>query len=404
MTPHASIPHQRLLSGFFFVSLFTPTIVWARAGGGGSSSGGGDGGGALALIILIPVAIYAYYKRKKKIAATKAAMEKAKQGDTAWDETAIVERVQYVFREFQKAWSDMNLEAMKGLLTDSYLDRMALELHVLKVERRRNSIGEIREKIWVHVLDMHDNHDNTKDTFLAEITTSLDDKLIDVATGKTLYTDTSGFMEYWHFVREGSEWKLDKIGQGTEEIMLSKPDIAKFCTEHGFYYDADFGWLMMPNKGVLFRKSNFKKSDINNHVIGRVRNTVVEMYTFTPVAKDSLTTKPYLVAQAILPKSYINILIKKKKLFNFAPRGLRKITLESNEFNRKFSVFANPSDQVNTLELLAPNFMTRIHDLPFELNIEIVGQFLYFYTKDHKRVKYEDMFDILSWAFDEMKM
>jgi len=42
--------------------------------------------------------------------------------------------------------------------------------------------------------------------------------------------------------------------------------------------------------------------------------------------------------------------------------------------------------------------------LPFNLNIEIVGNFLYFYVPDRNSLSYDQMLQIISWAFDEMKM
>ena len=74
-------------------------------------------------------------------------------------------------------------------------------------------------------------------------------------------------------------WKLESISQATEEAALIDSDVHDFARLNNFYYDADFGWLMMPNKGVLFSKSNFAVSDINNHVIGYTKKNV-EFYTY----------------------------------------------------------------------------------------------------------------------------
>src|SRR5207245_9726486 len=50
--------------------------------------------------------------------------------------------------------------------------------------------------------------------------------------------------------------------------------------------------------------------------------------------------------------------------------------------------------------LLAPDFMEEIFKLPFELNIEIVGSFLYFYVKGRRNVDEQEMLRLLSRAFD----
>jgi hypothetical protein len=88
---------------------------------------------------------------------------------------------------------------------------------------------------------------------------------------------------------------------------------------------------------------------------------------------------------------------------NWAPRGLRPISLEWPDFNRKYFVCADPRDSVSSLELLTPNLMEKIQGLPFSLNIEVVGNVLYFYTLD-RRASYDQMLEIISWAFDEIKM
>jgi hypothetical protein len=413
----------------FLISLFFASDAYARGGGGGSGSGGGEGS-VIGLPIVIIIVIYALYKRRKMIKQAKTTIEKAQQTDRAWDEDLIKKRVSDVFYAFQKDWSEFNVENMKSYLTDQYLKRMVLEMAVLKNMHRRNEMIDPNLKNVV-ILEASDSLNNDDDYFLAEITAQAHDKLIDETTGNQLYADSKSFTEYWRFVRNGNIWKLSLISQVTEEEALIEKDISDFSARNNFFYDPDFGWLMMPNRGAIFRKTNFKRSDINNHVIGYFRDKIVEFYTYIPVPGNngssgtfkwgkgevplsnflggdqqySIGYKNYVVAQAILPINYRDILIKKKHwLFNFSPRGLRRIHTESNDFERKFCLWADPSDQVSSFELLAPNFMEKIYALPFELNIEVVDNVLYFYVKSRKEISYDKLLEILSWAFDEMKM
>jgi hypothetical protein len=138
-------------------------------------------------------------------------------------------------------------------------------------------------------------------------------------------------------------------------------------------------------------------------VIGYYRQKIIEFYTYKQ-NKNTEYGPNYIIAQAILPISYNDILVKRKKLFNFSPRGLRRNYLESNDFNRRFCLWATPQDQVNSFRLLSPTFMEKIYHLPFELNIEMVGHFLYLYNSGRSNVNYQQMLEVLSWAFDEMKM
>jgi hypothetical protein len=237
-----------------------------------------------------------------------------------------------------------------------------------------------------------------------QITASAHDVLMDTENNKPLFTDNSSFTEYWHLVQKpDKKWILDFITQETEDAAMTEGDIVEFAKQNNFYYDADFGWLMMPDKGVLFKQTNFGRSDINNHVIGYFRDKIVEFYTYIPNTQ-SKNPENYVIVQAILPKTYYDILIKKKKFLQLPVWGLKKMSLESADFNNKFSLWADERDQINSLELLTPNFMEKIYNLPFELNIELVGNTLYFYTQDRGRANYPQMLEIISWAFDEMKI
>jgi hypothetical protein len=343
-------------------------------------------------------------------AARKKMLEKlaeAAKTDSTWNAPELEQCAKDVFYAFQKAWSDLDIAAMQSLLTEKYYRRMVLELNVLQNQKRRN----IMEDVYLsdaRVISMYDNADNAKDRVTVQMTARARDTLFDTAEGKNLFVDRSSFVEYWTFLKEEGSWQLDIIKQATESVAMVESKISDFAERNGFFYDPDFGWLMMPNKGVIFGATNFGSSDINNHVIGYYREKIVEFYTYIPkVGKEGnvqLFQKNYVVAQAILPISYRDILIRKRSaLLNFAPRGLRPISLEFGDFNKKFFVCADPSDSVSSLELLTLNFMEKIYDLPFDLNIEIVGNVLYFYTLDRK-ASYDQLLEILSWAFDEMKM
>ena len=397
--------------------------AFARGGGGGSGGGGGGGGGGgfggghggsggscsgwwcffpvVIFLIIFGAIIYGVVlaaKRRKKL------IEKADKNLAAagWDKSEIKQRVRDVFMAFQAAWSNFDLEAMKPILSESYFKRMVLEMNVLKNEKRRNAVNN--PKIFgMAILDAQDNPGENQDNFTVEIRAGADDSLIDVGRNINLYTDSSEFTEYWEFVKEDGLWKLNLIKQATENAAMIEKPIKDFAAKNNFFYDPDFGWLMMPNRGVIFNQTDFMNSDINNHVIGWYRDKIVEFYTYIPRPGKNGGGRNYIIAQAILPISYKDIFVRKKRFGLFNPGGLKKMSLEWGDFNKKFDIFADSADQVNSFELLTPNFMEKIHGLPYDLNIEIVGNFLYFYTED-RRISYDEMLTVISWAFDEMKM
>jgi hypothetical protein len=306
-----------------------------------------------------------------------------------------VARAREVFPIFENGWATTDLDALKSVLSAEYFKRIILELSVLKAEMRQDKMEDL------NLTQVALTADVTDQTFRVRMFASATDILWDAQNNSALFTDQSPFTEFWRFIKEDGVWKLDGIDQSTMSAATTEMGVAAFAKNNNFYYDPDFGWLMLPDKGAIFSASSFGKSDVNNHVIGWYRDKIVEFYTYVPVAGKNPN---WLVAQAILPKAYHDILIRKKRLLDFAPHGLTRITLESLDFNDKFDVFASPDDEVNSLELLAPNFMEKITALPFELNIELVGSFLYFYTKDRGPQAMDQMLQVISWAFDEMKL
>ncbi|MBI4142786.1 TIM44-like domain-containing protein [Candidatus Uhrbacteria bacterium] len=356
------------------------------------------------IAMFVAIAVGARRHRYAKLKRVDAVVAAAATSDRAWDADALLARVRDVFTRFQAAWSARDANALAPLLTESYRKRMVLELAVLQAEHRRNTVERptIRSLI---ILDAVNAKDHRADRVTVEVIAQAHDVLRDDANDRVLFTDDAEFTEYWVFAREDGEWQLERIRQSTEDPSRTEQQIIAFAERHGFSYDADFGWLMMPNVGYLFRKSNFKTSDINNHVIGYHRDKVVEFYTFIPKVSEQ-RTGGFFIAQAVLPKSYHDILIRRRRWWSgfVRPRGLRRITLESPEFNRRFCLWAHPIDQANSLELLHPTFMERVASLPFTLDIELVGNFLYLATKDRKNpAQFDTMLDVLNGAFDEME-
>jgi hypothetical protein len=397
---------KKLVSAMFALVIMFPHSLLARGGGGGSGGGAGSWFGtfvflAIILIGTILTSVIATREFKKRAAKAQKAIQDAEAQDLAWDESKLITYVRQTFIQFQNDWSSFNVDSMKSYLTEAYWKRMVLEMNVLKNEHRQNLVENARPS-RLTIIDVSDSPDNAKDCFTVQVEARADDVLRDTEASKDLYVDSDPFTEYWDFVREGDEWKLSLIRQVTENVTLREPAIEAFAKRNNFFYDADFGWLMMPNKGVIFDQTNFKTSDINNHVIGYYRDKIVEFYTFIPV-KDGRNN--YVVAQVALPISYKDILLRRRrKFFNFSPSGLRRVHTESNDFERKFCLWAHREDQTTSFELLTPNFMEKVYDLPFELNIEVVGPFLYLYAKSRQDINYDQMLEILSWAFDEMKM
>ena len=382
--------------------------VWARGGGGGSHGGGSFSGGGhsigtgssgsgssgngssvdIFIFILLIYLLIRYFLARQKKANYKALLPEELADDP------LAQRAAVVFYRFQEMWSNFRIENLQGDITDAYYRRMNLELNVLYAMHRQDSVKNPK-LLKVHIASSNMAEDGR---FTATIRAVAEDTLINTLDGTVLYVDNNPFTEYWHFLNIDGLWKLDLITQATEEAASVSPQIRQFAENNGFFFDPDFGWLMLPQKGAIFEVSDFKNSDINNHVIGLYQEKIVEFYSFIPVSGKG----EYLVAQAVVPSQYRDILVTRKGFWNRPPHGMVTRTLESPDFNAKYSLFADPLDQYSAWRLLTPLFMEKITDLSFKINIEVIDNFVYFYTQD-PNVRYDQMLEILAWAFDAMK-
>lgn len=413
--------------------------MMARGGGGGSSGGGGDGG-ILVLPIAAILAILAWWGRKKRIERANKLQSIAESTDSTWSDEVIESRVREVFYSFQEDWANLDTKKIKAYLTPRYFAHVRLMLKALKQMERANFMNNVRLDSTA-LFDVKDHIDNELDRFDIEIKASMDDMLVDLKTKDVIYTDSTPFTEVWHFEREGKNWALDAISQSDnaevalfgKRVELAGTEIAtdeeqktgrgkaakaiSFAQANNFFYNADFGWLLMPRGGLLFSDSDFKASDINHHVIGEYRDVLVQFFEYIPYsrAKRSFwsqlktiyyhrTTAPqFVIAAATLPRDYGNIIVLRKKLFSsLKPSGLVQVQTESLDFNKKYVVFASDMDKVNSLELLHPSYIERLQDFPFTINIEIKNNTLYLYTADES-ADYHQMMSILHEAFEEMK-
>jgi hypothetical protein len=405
--------------------------LFARGGGGGSGGGGG-GAGIIALPIVIVGAIIAWWRRRQQIKKAKQALVVAEALDPTW--STAVERARRVFTDFQRDWSNFNVAGMRAYLSPRYFEHISLMMQALQQMNRQNKMSGVTLNSAT-IFNVSDSSTDTLDNFDIEIKASAHDELLDAADNTVLFVDDNDFTEVWNFDREGNSWLLDKIKQADIETaiekgyksksdMQSKTDEASrmraFAERNNFFYNADFGWLLLPTRGELFTLANFGRSDINYHVIGRYHDVLVQFYQYVPIVHDKLKLadyfkalyKPayrydaYIIAQTVLPKTYGNIIVRRKSgTFGlpFRPANMVQVSLEGVDFNTSFTVYATDLDKVASLELLNPGYMAKLLDAPFEVSLEIVDDVLYLYSTD-KKADFDTMAALLQDAFEEMKM
>ncbi len=334
------------------------------------------------------------------ITQTTKRLKEAANKDSAWDEAKLREVVTTIFMKYQADWSNFNLDSMKAYLDKDYFEHMRLVLTDLRNLRRRNYVQD-PTLTNISFIAVDDEIDNNQDSFVALIGARAKDQLFDVVDDKLLYIDKNPWQESWYFRRQGKNWLLYNIRQTTESNDVATQDLKQFAQDNKFFYNADFGWLLLPKRGQLFAQADFVNSDVNNHVIGLYRNVLVEFYSYLPHRQKQ---EYYMIAQTVLPKTYGNIVVRHKHgLWQRDIRGLNKLSSEANAFNSKYEIFADDVEQVSAFELLHPVYMEKLIALDYEISIEVIDQVLYLYSTD-RNVDYNSMLTLLKAAFEEMKM
>lgn len=382
--------------GFVYVAL--PLVL-------GSIMGSGQG-------------LYSWFNKIKPNKLIQANLAQSATKDAIWNESYLKNGATAVYRQFQQDWSNFDLKRMSAYLTPHYYKHMVLMLTVMKGMNRRN-ITTVKSIEAVEIMSMNDYDDDNNDTFVAGFSTELNDQLIDIRDNRLIYqwNTSDEAAENWRFKRKGNTWLLDGINPLTEDVTTRERKIQHFAESAGGYYSLDQGRLLIPERGQLFGGGSFAYSDINNHMIGELADSnhltsdaiLYQIYTYSErPANDG--SPIYLVGQITVPKYYEDIVVQRRHgKSKVKIKGLQEISLEWREFNDKFQVFATTAEQVTSFELLNPQMMEWLEATPFEINLEVVDNNIYFYAPmakaDNMGVdEYRTMLDILQASYRELKM
>lgn len=391
----------------------------------------------LGLALLIWLAAWLFFQliRKTEKEYAGGAIKKAQETDSAWKEDDLLRRMADLFFKFQEAWGHFDIYALKSCATENFYRLLIMEMGALK-RRQRQNFALIPQIKSIKILLAKDDADNEKDMVVAEIVARMDDVLIDTENSNMLFAKYDYFCQYWVFRRENDIWKIEAIRSDKERLAVAENAIKGFARRNGFFYDPEFGRVAIPNRGALFGKTDFGKSSADYHVIGALCGKIVQFYTYNaklsgrarfmagsdekrrmlenldnPYGDAGCASLPlpasfssgYIVAQVILPLNYQDVLLRKKGFLDLAPRGLKRCRSQEEGFDRYLSLYADPRDDVDSFLAVARPVLQKMLELPFDLNIEIVGSFLYLYAKCRGGATYETMLDLLTLILDEMK-
>jgi hypothetical protein len=350
-----------------------------------------------------------WQRLNKKFKKTDQDIAKAAQTDAVWSEAKMHERAKKVFLMYQEDWTRLDSSRFSLYMTQAFANKTLLFYQILRDLNRQNAIMN-PEIVKIDSYEITDNIDNESDNFTVVIEAKANDMLVNLKTNQTIFTDNKNFIEYWKFVRHGNDWLLDDINQNTANTNLKNQEIIDFAGANNMLYSLDMGWLFLPERGQVFEKGLFGKSDINNHAMGYINNILTQVYTYRSGDKNDVA---YTIGQINIPKFYGHILVKPKTNFFSVtsigdvkpPSGTVEYKYEWEDFNRKFEVWASDRDRLASFELINPKFMQTIYDIDDKIVIEVVDNIVYFRSSlITSKITYNQLMEVLKQAYKELKL
>lgn len=343
-----------------------------------------------------------------------ARLANAAAADPAWNTEYLLNGVRNVLLAYQRDWSDLDIAATQVYLTERYYQHVNLMLTAFRESGRVNNTI-VHSVNSIVITKLTNSPDDTQDQFTAHVTADITDQLMNSTNGKLMSSARFELAEDWQFMRDGNTWRLDGINPSTAAENTRAGSIQRFAETSGAYYSLDWGRMLLPERGQIFGRKVYQTADVNNHVIGRMQSTgriyaddvIYQIYTYSE--RPYNTSKVvYLVGQMFVPKSYGNILLARtdSKLRRTKLFGLTKVELEWGDFNRTYQVYATSPEQVTAFELLHPTMMQTLVDAPFQINIEVIDNAIYFYAplRSTKAKDYRAMLSVLQAAYRELKL
>ena len=401
--------------------------IFGFAGGGGSSSGGGGGGGGgggssysshssshssssssssdgdpiFALTVFFVIIIIVFLSMGKKGKSINL-----KDYNNTEQEKRIHQAAEHIFKSYQEDWTEFRLDDIKTFTTDHYYQHASLMLELLKNLHRTNKVSKLK----VHKVYLL-NPINEKTSLPANISVTFDFSGLDeVITddGKKLYSQyATSAMETWNFIYDGETLKLSGISQPTESAPHLVKSLANFADKNKLFYSPDWGRYALPARGLIFGGASMSIADINNHVIGKWGDLLIQLYTYAEYP-GKYKNSYYLVGQINVPKEYLGVIVKSKKFKagKKPDKSYEKFDLEWNKFNDRYEVYAASRDALPAFELLNPKFMEYLYSKNPSYNLEVVDNVIYIYVgiSNVTEADYAELLEILKKAYDELKM
>lgn len=350
-----------------------------------------------------------------------------KDGSSVADEITgpLATEVQQIFTRYQADWSNLDGSRFNEYMTTSYATRAGLMIEAFQAARRRNpttiinynGTGLVRGSQYgaeFSGVPQYNLEGQEVSGFTAWCSAYVDDALYDTRSNTLLMDSKYNLHEKWLLKRINGRLLLDGIQQPTADLSTREGQIEAFAGQAGAFYSLDWGRMLLPQYGMIFTPESLRVGDVNNHVIGRFKDTghatsddtVYQLFTYSAVPYHQ-ANRVYLVGELSVPKSYGNIaIIRRGGWLRRRPAGLQQYTFESSEFNDMYDVYASDGMALSTFELLNPAMLQTLADAPYIINIEVIDNIIYFYAelRQTDARNYASMLAVLQAAYRELKL
>ncbi len=353
------------------------------------------------MIVIIAVVIaVSVHDNKTKIKS------KIARNNSTPEEKFIHAEAEKIFKAYQADWTALDSTKIAVYTTPEYHEHATYQLELLKNLHRVNKVSNLKIN-YVCLLTPVNDKTPLPANIRVEFGFNGLDEVIDNAKNKTLYKNNAvGVSETWNFIYDGKSLKLSGISQPTESSAHLIRSLANFANKNHLYYSPDWGRYALPARGLIFGGSSMSVADINNHIIGKWGDLLIQLYTYSKVPGDPSTY--YLVGQINVSKDYLGVIVKSKKYKTHEKpdKSYDKFEMEWPDFNERYEVYAASRDALPAFELLNPKFMEYLYDKNLNYNLEVADNVIYIFAsvRNITEADYAELLDVLKLAHKELKM
>jgi hypothetical protein len=174
------------------------------------------------------------------------------------------------------------------------------------------------------------------------------------------------------------------IFYGIVTYFAERALMMKYASLHGFTYDHLANGLPKDEIGILFEYGRARK--IVHCITGTIALFPSRLFSYSyqiGSGKHTRTVKSTVLdinLPFLLPRIYFEAYKSPASMFWVSnPHNYERLSLESNEFEKRFSLYVQKGEHLAALQIFTPDFIQLVLELDHQYSMEIAHQQLYMY-------------------------